>query len=122
MDRTSLERYISEQYNCDGEHPWESAPNYTVFRHGNNRKWFAVFMNIPKSRLGIAEDGNVDILNLKCDPLMLGSLLLEQGFYPAYHMSKTKWITVALDQCGDEEKVRWLIELSFDATATKHRK
>lgn len=69
MNRTELETYISETYGADPEYPWIKYPEYMVFRHGNNQKWFALIMNVPKDKLGLSEDGSLDILNVKCDPV-----------------------------------------------------
>lgn len=122
MTRTELEAYIAETYNADPDYPWEDSPDAAVFRHGNNRKWFALIMNVSKSRLGLHGAGSVDIVNLKCDPIMLGSILLEPGFFPAYHMSKAHWISAALDGSAEDEKIKLLLDISFDITAGKRRK
>lgn len=119
MKCRELKKYITEQYHSEEEHLWAKFPNYGVFRHNNNKKWFAVVMNIPKSRLGFASDEMIDILDVKCDPVLIGSLLGEKGFYPAYHMHKSSWITVALDGSVDDEKIKWLLDISYDLTATK---
>jgi predicted DNA-binding protein (MmcQ/YjbR family) len=73
-------------------------------------------MKIPKNRLGEYSDRIVDIVNIKCDPIMLGSLLEEKGFYPAYHMNKEHWITICLDGSVDDEKILSLIDISYDLT------
>ncbi len=91
-----------------------------VFRHEQNRKWFALLMSIPGSKLGIPGDQTVDILNLKCDPLLTGSLRREPGFYPAYHMNKETWITAALDGSAEEERIKQLLHMSFYLTAPKN--
>lgn len=122
MTRNELVEYISEKYHVDGDHPWSDEPQYTVFRHTANKKWFALIMEIPKNRLGLKEEGNIDIVNVKCDTLMIGSFRGEKGFYPAYHMSKTNWITIALDGSADDEKIRLLLDMSYDMTAPKIRK
>ena len=64
----------------------------------------------------------VDIVNLKCDPLLIGSLRMEPGFYPAYHMNKDNWITAALDGSAPDDTIRMLLEMSYAATAPKLRK
>lgn len=122
MTRTELEAYIAETYNTDPDYPWEDSPDAAVFRHGNNRKWFALIMNVSKSRLGLPGEGNVDIVNLRCGPLMTGSLLLELGFLPAYHMSKTNWGSAVLDGSAEDERIRLVLDVSFDGTAAKRRK
>ena len=79
MNRQQLESYIKETYNANAEHPWAPESDHTVFRHRSNRKWFAVVMEIPKAKLGIGESGSMCIVNLKCDPLMVGSFLCKEG-------------------------------------------
>ena len=122
MNRTELETYICETYGAAAEFPWLKHPRYMVFRHGGNHKWFAVVMDLPSEKLGLPSGEPVDVLNVKCDPLLLGSLLREAGFYPAYHMSKASWVTVALDGSVSDEKIKWLLAMSFDLTAPKVRK
>ena len=97
-------------------------PSYAVFRHSGNRKWFAVAMNISKDKLGLEEKDRIDVLNVKCDPLLITTLWGESGFYRAYHMSKTNWITIALDSTADDEKIKWLLDMSYGLTASRHRK
>lgn len=121
MTRTELETHIFETYNVEADYPWMAYPNYGVFRHTVNKKWFVVAMTIPKNKLDSRSDGMIDIVNLKCDPILVGSLRLEQGFYPAYHMSKTNWVTVALDDTIDAEKVKWLLDMSFELTKPHRR-
>lgn len=76
-------------------------------------------MDVPKSKLGISEEGILDVVNVKCDPLLIGSLLAEPGFFPAYHMSKVNWITVALDDSVEDEKAKILLDMSFGLTSGK---
>jgi len=114
--------YISEQYNSDEEHPWVKFPEYTVFRHKNNRKWFALIMDIPKSKIGLSGNEKINVLDVKCDPVLIGSLLNEKGFFPAYHMSKSNWITIALDGSVDNEKIKWLIDMSYELTASNKKR
>ncbi len=97
-------------------------PNFAVFRHSNNQKWFALIMDIPRSRLGLPGDELLDVVNLKCDPLLIGSLRSEPGFFPAYHMNKDSWITVSLDNKADDDKLKMLLDMSYTATASKIRK
>ncbi len=79
-------------------------------------------MPLPVSKLGINEDRVTDILNIKCDPLMIGSLRMENGIYPAYHMNKNSWISVILDGTVDMEKIKFLLDMSFELTDKKHKK
>lgn len=119
MNRTELTEYIADIYGAEAEYPWIKYSDYAVFRHANNKKWFAVIMDIPKSKLGLPDDEMICIMNLKCDPILTGSLRNEKGFFPAYHMNKTNWISVALDGSVDSDKIKWLLDLSFELTARK---
>ena len=122
MNRQELEAYITQIYGAEAEYPWLSYPEYAVFRHSGNQKWFAVAMNIPKEKLGLREDGMIDVLNVKCNPILIGSLRSDAGFFPAYHMNKTNWITVALDGTMNADRIKWLLDMSYDLTAPKRRK
>lgn len=119
MDRSLLQNYIAETYGAPGELLFAKDPATCVFRHKYNRKWFAVIMEIPKMKLGLQADGNICIVNLKCDPWLIGSFRLEQGIFPAYHMSKAHWLTVALDGTVAEEKIKFLLGMSYDLTKGK---
>ena len=121
MDRNLLDKYITETYGAKGEFMWEKYPTFAVYRHENNKKWFAVIMEIPKSKIGLDDDGLVNVVNLKCNPLLIGSLLFEDGIHKGYHMNKNYWITVRLDGSVDEDKIKWLLDISFDLTAKKNK-
>ena len=122
VSRKEMEEYIAGHYSAEAEQPWDRYPEYRVFRHRSNRKWFAVLMTVPKRRLGLEADGDMDILNLKCGPLMAGSLRTEPGIYPAYHMNKANWISVALDGSVPDELIKMLLDMSYGATAPKRKK
>ncbi len=121
MNREELRRYIMEEYRAENDFPWLKYPEYEVFRHPANRKWFVLVMEVTGDKLGLPDREMHAVVNLKCDPLLIGSLRTEPGFFPAYHMSKTSWITAALDGSVPDEKLKMLLELSFEATAPKRR-
>ena len=122
MDRQKLKTFILETYPASADRPWLQYPNYEVFRHSSNQKWFAVVMKLPKSKLGLQDEERMDVVNLKCDPILIGSLLAEKGFFPAYHMRKDSWITAALDGTVSEEQLKLLLDMSYLATAPKVRR
>ena len=89
MNREELRRYIMEEYHAENDFPWLRYPENEVFRHPGNRKWFALIMEVTGDRLGLPDQEKHAVVNLKCDPLLIGSLRAEPGFFPAYHMNKT---------------------------------
>lgn len=119
MNRKELAEYIAGTYGAKPEYPWLEYPNFAVFRHADNRKWFALIMDVPRAKLVPGAEGSVDAVNLKCDPIEIGSFRGEAGIYPAYHMNKNHWLTVALDGSVDDEKLRLLLNISFELTARK---
>ena len=59
---------------------------------------------------------------MKCDPLLIGSLLMEDGFYPAYHMNKQYWITILLNAGVEDKKIAALLEMSYELTESRGKK
>ena len=66
MKRSELESFIMETYNAEADYPWLKYPNYEVFRHCNNRKWFALIMDVPKNKLGLELSGALYIAQSHC--------------------------------------------------------
>ena len=116
MNRTELEACITETYSTQGEQPWMQYPTYTVFRHCANKKWFAVIMDIPRDKLGLSGCDTISVVNLKCDTRLIGSFREEPGIFPGYHMNKAHWLTVALDGTVEDEKIRFLVDMSYELT------
>ena len=116
MTRTELAQYILETYSTEPDYPWLKSPTFAVFRQSSNRKWFALIMDIPRDKLGLPGTELLDIVNLKCDPLLIGSLRRMPGIFPAYHMNKESWISVALDGTVPEEQIKMLLDMSYALT------
>ncbi len=119
MTRNELIAYAREQYGTEPEYLWESAPDTFVLRHTGGRKWYAVVMDVQRARLGLDGEGVVDVLDVKCGPLLSGSYLGKPGVVPAYHMNKTHWLGVLLDGSAADETVQELLEISYAQTHAK---
>ncbi len=123
MNRKKTEEYIKNQYGIEPDFPWDGDFVTAVFRHKDNRKWFALIMRVSGDRLGLDTDEPVDCMNLKIDdPMLLDMLIHEKGIIPAYHMNKQHWITVFLDGTVKDKKVTDLIDLSYSVTAGKKKR
>jgi len=116
MKRKELAIFLTETYNCGGEYLFAKYPSFQVFRHNGNRKWFAVIMDIPRKNLGLADDGDISVVNLKCDTRLIGSFREEPGIFPGWHMNKAHWLTVALDGTVEDEKIKFLVDMSYELT------
>ena len=88
MTRQELINYIFDEYSVEPDFPFRMDDVTCVFRHIDNRKWFGIAMVIPYRTIGINRTGDVDIINVKCDPIIIGSLRGKPGFRPAYHMNR----------------------------------
>ena len=91
MTKGELIAYVAERFSTDAEYPWDDES--FIFRHQGNRKWFAVAMCVPYRRLGIEREDSVDIVDVKCGPLLMDVYRKQPGILPGYHMNKDHWIT-----------------------------
>ncbi len=115
MNRCELEAYLADNYNTEGEYLFARYPNFQVFRHGE-KKWFAVLMDIPREKLGLSGASMISVVNLKCDPRLIGAFRMEPGIFPGWHMNKAHWLTVALDGTVEGDKIKFLLDMSYELT------
>lgn len=114
--------YALRQYGVEPDYPFSTDPEIPVLRHRGTRKWFAIFMTVSRAALHLAGGGKVDIMNVKCDPILSGSLRLREGYLPAYHMNHDQWLTILLDGSVPFEDITPLLDLSFELTMQKPKK
>ena len=108
---------VQEKYGNQLEYLWEKSPDTAVLRHEDNQKWYAVVMRIPWDKLEKGREGLVEAVNLKHD--QVADLLSKKGIYPAFHMNKRYWLSLALDDSLQDEEVIELIERSWNLTVKK---
>ena len=108
---------VQEKYGNQLEYLWEKSPDTAVLRHEGNQKWYAVLMRIPWDKLEKGREGLVEAVNLKHD--QVADLLSKKGIYPAFHMNKRYWLSLALDDSLQDEEVIELIERSWNLTVKK---
>ncbi len=117
-----IARLIRERYGIDPDFPFDEEPHRTagVFRHADSGKWFGLIMRVKKSVLaGETDPVRVDVMNLKAEPGKIPELWKTDGVYPAYHMNRKYWISVALDERLDDGTAMDLIDESFRLTEKK---
>lgn len=98
MTRQELFTWIRQQYDTEPEYPWHDWN--AVLRHNDNNKWYGVVLKVSADKLGLPEAGIIDVLNVKSDPLLIGSLRGQDGYFPAYHMNKEKWVPAMRSAAG----------------------
>ena len=119
MNRNELALFIEDFYGIKYDCPFEDELDAWCFRHPDNKKWFALVMRIKKRKLGIDSDEYIDVVNMKCAPEIMDDLYFESGVFPAYHMSKKHWLTLALDGSCADETIMWVTKISYDLTRKK---
>ena len=120
MTRQQQFQWMKRRYGVEPDYPW--ADENAVLRHRDNNKWFALVMEVGREKLGMDGDGTAEIINLKCQPALIGSLRERDGFHPAYHMNKDQWLSVRLDGSVADDELKSLIDLSFELTQKKQKK
>ncbi len=122
--KEELFKYIKKKYKAEPEYLWHQYPDYAVFRHADNNKWFALVAPVERNKLaGLEGEEVVDIINVKVDDIFFRDMLIkEEGIVPAYHMNKQHWVTILLDGTVPEQRIHDLLQMSFDATAPKKKK
>lgn len=119
MNKKALFDFIKDTYSVEPDYPWFDGN--AVVRHQDTRKWFGVIMTITADKLGLNSGERMDILNVKCDPILLGSFRGEKGYYPAYHMNKSSWLTIDIKRVKAEE-IKMLLNMSYELTKKKVKK
>lgn len=120
--RERIIQYALDTYGTEPEYPWADTPDGAVLRHSASKKWYALIMSVLPNRLGLPGEETIDVMNVKCNPIMIGSLLSTRGFLPAYHMNKNHWISILLDGSVPDDQIFPLLELSYDSVAPKRKK
>lgn len=108
-----INNFIKERLNVEAEFLFDSSPGCGIFRNKENKKWFALITNIDISKLDSSKHGEVEIINLKLDE-EVKKYLKFKGAYPAYHMSKKKWISLILDGTFLDSFIEDLIIKSYN--------
>ena len=119
MKKNDLIDYIRERFAVEADFPFKED-NVYVFRHERNRKWFAIMMNVPYLVLGIDKPGEVDIIDIKCGPILMGIFRREEGILPGYHMNKDNGATIMLDGTAKDETIKELMDISYHMTKGKN--
>ena len=120
--RGRITRYIQDTFGTEAEYLWADSPGNAVFRHPASKKWYAAMMHVLPEKLGLPSGEALDVMDIKCDAIMIGSLLSAKGFFPAYHMNKNHWISIVLDGSVSDDQIIPLLELSYDSVAPKRKK
>ncbi|HBA97259.1 MAG TPA: MmcQ protein [Lachnospiraceae bacterium] len=108
--------YVKREYGTIPDNPWKNSPGNYVLRHKDTNKWYGLIMSVERKKLGLSGTGIVDVINLKCEPLLADILRQQSGILPAYHMNHVKWISVLLDGSVSMDTILGQIDMSYSLT------
>ena len=121
MTKQEFLAYCLDTHGTSPDYPFDEDFETEELRHADNRKWYAIVMRVSRRKFGFDSDEVIDVVNLKLRIEMFGSFGAADGVYPAYHMNKLHWISALLPD-APEDVVRFLVDVSFEATKTTKKK
>ena len=121
MTKQEFLAHCLNTYGTLPDYPFDDWMESAVFRHEDNKKWYAIALRVSRRKFGFDSDEVIDVVNLKLPTEMFGSFGAADGVYPAYHMNKLHWISVLLPDSPDDI-VQFLANVSFEATKSPKKK
>lgn len=80
MTTDQVVHFFEMHYDTKPEYLWDKFPNYAVFRHEKNEKWYALVMDVPAEKFDLKDDEKTLVLNLKTPPEFNGGLRTRRDF------------------------------------------
>ncbi len=111
--------YIREKFKDELEFLWQKFSDNAVVRRSDNKKWYMVMLVISKAKLGLPNDENIEILDLRSDPEDIESVVDNKKYFRGYHMNKKHWLTICLDGSVPIEEIYDRIDKSYDIAGKK---
>ena len=97
--------YVKDAYGDEPEFLWEKTPENAVFRRKDNAKWYAAVLSVSKCKLGLDEEGETEIVDLKAPHSEISALVDGKRYFSGYHMNKNHWYTICLDGTVPNEEL-----------------
>ncbi len=106
-------KYINDKYGDELEFLWKKFDNNAIIRRKDNKKWYILFISLPKKKLALKGENIVEIIDIRVEYSRLIKLLDKKHYFPAYHMNKKSWMTILLDGTLDDKDLFQLIDESY---------
>ena len=104
--------YINKKYSDKAEYLWEKFPNNAIFRKPESQKWYAAILTVKKKSIGLEEDGEIEVIDLKAEPERIKTIVDGTKYLPGFHMNKKHWFTIKLDKTVPISEICCLIDES----------
>ncbi len=107
-----LLRYVQETYGDEIEYPWKDM-DAAVIRSHLTKKWYAVFMKVHPSKIGLGGSQPIRIMDLHGTAEQVASLVDGKRYFPGWHMNRKYWYTICLDGSVPMDELQRRIDASF---------
>jgi len=98
---------------------WDKFPRNAIWRNKNNNKWYGALLVVDKSKIGISEKGDIEIIDLLLEPEKVERMIDNKKYFAGYHMNKKHWITIKLDGSVGINDIFELIDNSYKLSTKK---
>lgn len=111
--------YVRQKYGDELEYLWAKFPNNAIWRNKVNKKWYGALLIVEKSKIGIKDTGQVEIIDLLMEQEKIEKSVDNKQIFAGYHMNKKHWIAVKLDGSVDINRIHDLIDSSYKLSLNK---
>lgn len=111
MTKQQFLSYCLTTYGTSQDYPFDEDFETAVMRHADDRKWYAIVMNISRRKFGFDSDEVIDVGNLKLPTEMFGSFGAPDGV-PSVSHKKLHWISMLFPNVIDD-LVQFLVNVSL---------
>ena len=105
--------YVKKTYHDELQFLWKKSTN-AVFKRQDNQKWYGAMLFVQKQKLGLTGDELIEIIDLRMKPDGLKEVVDHQKYFPGYHMNKSHWVTICLDDSVEMDEIIKRIDDSYD--------
>ncbi|SDG44065.1 Predicted DNA-binding protein, MmcQ/YjbR family [Selenomonas sp. WCT3] len=113
--------YVKDTYGDEIEYPWKDT-DAAVIRSHLSRKWYAVFMKVHPSKIGLGGSQPIRIMNLHGTAEQVTALVDGKRYFPGWHMNRKYWYTICLDGSIPRLELQQRIDESFALSQPKKRR
>lgn len=111
--------YIKQKYNDELEFLWEKFEDVAIWRNKQNEKWYGLIMKISEQKLGIESEKIIEVIDIRYQKEEVQNIVDNKKIFPGYHMNKKSWITIKLDNSIETDKIKELIDNSYNISLKK---
>ena len=106
--------YCNNKYGGNHVNPFKKHPDILAMVNEKN-KWYSLFLDVEYNKLNKDTDitTKVKILNVKYPADKILEIIDNKNIFPAYHMNKKHWISIAIDKNIKLETIKELIDISY---------